>query len=298
MKYVKSFASGPASTVDRTKEAWGGISLLLDGIGLPKTSDTGQMIVDNIVSIPTVGTFPQYEIRTWTVDGDTLYIKWEYGVSSSSVLRSHYRITIGTGSNGAGTITGVLTGFSGLLVGQITNTEAYVQVPQYGCNSNGSIAICLNLQFTSADRQTFLFLDRQRNPVTGEIIPSGVFAYGVYDYNIWAKVYNPTYNAASADGRWICPNPGYSTGGSGIPPGSGKTTEIMPFFGAWPTPSIQPVANMFWGKEMNIGYTYRVNVYGQDRTYLAIAKYEASYMKIGCYPASTLSTVGLGMIWE
>jgi hypothetical protein len=76
-------------------------------VGLVQTADTGQINATTVVR-PAVGTAAGYDI--WRFN-DTLqatapvYIKIEYGVGGSTSIFSLW-VTVGTGSNGAGTLTG------------------------------------------------------------------------------------------------------------------------------------------------------------------------------------------------
>src|SRR3954462_11008588 len=83
--------------------AWGSeFSAGLATVGLVQTADTGQ-INWSTVTIPGANTAAGYEI--WRFADSTLYLKFEYGTAPSTVQPQMW-ITVGTGSNGSGTITG------------------------------------------------------------------------------------------------------------------------------------------------------------------------------------------------
>ena len=102
-----SYNSACLHDTDAAFRTWGSaISSALTTIGLTNTSDTGQ-INWTTVTRPTANTMAGYEI--WRFN-DTLqstrpiFIKLEYG-TGSNVLYPHMVASIGTGSDGAGTLT-------------------------------------------------------------------------------------------------------------------------------------------------------------------------------------------------
>lgn len=94
---------------DAGYKAWGSeFNNMLSVIGLTQTGDTGQV---NWATTTRPGT-NTYNYEIWRFN-DTLqstapiYIRFDYGTGSSGGTAACIKITIGTGSNGAGTITGV-----------------------------------------------------------------------------------------------------------------------------------------------------------------------------------------------
>lgn len=89
---------------------WGAeLSGMLDTIGFTKSSDTGQ-INWATVTRPGVSTSAGYEIRYLndSLNGTApIRVKLEYGTGTSAAYPNMW-ITIGTGSDGSGTITGIL----------------------------------------------------------------------------------------------------------------------------------------------------------------------------------------------
>jgi hypothetical protein len=74
-------------------------------IGLIQTSDTGQINWTTVTS-PGQGLFAGYEI--WRFSDSSVFIRIDYGCSSTSVsaLGLALRLSVGSGSNGSGTLTG------------------------------------------------------------------------------------------------------------------------------------------------------------------------------------------------
>ena len=77
------------------------------GSGLSQTTDTGQVNWSTIASVPTSGNYV-YEMYKNTDALTTFYFKIEYGTGSSS-SNPKIRLSIGTGTNGAGALTGFVT---------------------------------------------------------------------------------------------------------------------------------------------------------------------------------------------
>ncbi len=108
ISYVGIRAFNGASPTDAWFRTFEALSDALTAMGLPKTSDTGQ-IDWATVTYPGDGVVTAYEIRrfadsaqgTWPV-----YIKIFYYFSSGTVRYPGVRITVGTGSNGSGDLTG------------------------------------------------------------------------------------------------------------------------------------------------------------------------------------------------
>lgn len=83
--------------------AWGAeINAKFVSVGLVQTADTGQ-INWTTVTRPAINTVGGYEI--WTLPGGALTFKIEYGSGNPVAVPSMW-LTVGTGSNGSGTITG------------------------------------------------------------------------------------------------------------------------------------------------------------------------------------------------
>lgn len=103
----------PTNASDATFRAWGsGISAQLAAMGLVQTGDTGQINWTTVLTPAAVSTSQGYEI--WTFN-DTLqatapiYIKIEYGSGITAAANPGLWFTFGTGSNGAGTLTGPIS---------------------------------------------------------------------------------------------------------------------------------------------------------------------------------------------
>ena len=106
-------------TNDAGFRAWGSeLSTKLAAVGLVQTADTGQ-INWTTVTRPGSGASAGYEI--WRFADSSLYLKWEYGTGTAAATPMMW-ITVGTGSNGSGTLTGQLSTRSTIAQGVAANS--------------------------------------------------------------------------------------------------------------------------------------------------------------------------------
>lgn len=283
------FNGGYISTIAQEKEVFGGISALLTSIGLVKTADTGQLDIPAISVLVTSGTYAGYEIRSWTDSVGTVFMKWEYGMNSAI---SRIRITIGTGSDGAGNITGAIASLTNITF-QVGFVTTYLQSYNIANRSGDSWSIYIP---TNVGPMIFAF-DRQRDPSTGASIANSYY----------------TFRTNSTAGITICTRPleafsvtdtaythtfaidyvaGSGMSGLGLEP---VAMEAMPVFGAWPHAAVQPVLMQYWATEHMTPYgIFKANVYGQVRTYITISLGSSNYLIT--YKATPKA--GLAMLWE
>lgn len=127
-------------TNDAQFRAWGSeLSARLAAIGLVQTADTGQI---NWVTVTRPGTNVAAGYEVWrfndSLQGSApIFIKVEYGTSSGNSNSPQVWITVGTGSNGSGTITGSLTSrlsTSGTSSSAINTVANY---PSFACAVEG-----------------------------------------------------------------------------------------------------------------------------------------------------------------
>ncbi len=134
-----------AISSDATFRTWGaGVKALFTAAGVVQTSDTGQINWASVTKAVAANTVQGYEV--WRFN-DTLqatapvFIKVEYISSpNTSGNAQSLRLTVGTGSNGSGTITGVNTGTQ--LVRNYTSTNADTNTAQkaWACHASGTFS--------------------------------------------------------------------------------------------------------------------------------------------------------------
>ena len=103
-----SFSSVIDHTSDAGFRAWGqGVSTALTAVGLTQAADTGQIDLTTVTR-PGTTTAAGYQIWRFndTLQGSApIFIKLEYGTSNIATVPALW-VTVATGSNGSGTLTG------------------------------------------------------------------------------------------------------------------------------------------------------------------------------------------------
>jgi hypothetical protein len=103
-----TFSALCSNTSDANFRAWGlALSNALTGIGILKTSDTGQIDFTTVVRSGAAGGYAGYEIRQI----NDYLIKVEYGNSGSGATIPGLRFTVGTSSDGAGNLANTTDAF-------------------------------------------------------------------------------------------------------------------------------------------------------------------------------------------
>lgn len=127
----------PTQTTDAQFRAWGSsVGTTLASLGLVRTSDTGQINWATVLTPSGANQSRGYEIFRFD---DALqatapvYIKLEYGAGSVSAGYPGMWITVGTGTDGAGNLTGQISLRFGLNAGGSTASN---YSSRYACSSN------------------------------------------------------------------------------------------------------------------------------------------------------------------
>ena len=163
---------------DADFRAWGsGLAAQLAAMGLVKTTDTGQIDWATVLR-PGVSTYAGYEI--WRFNDalqatKPVFIKMEYG-GSATVDRPNLRVTVGTGTNGAGTLTGQV-GTTRVLAPTASKT-AGTSLPSYSSGSTSRLNLATNLDSASAQFTMGLFIERTKS-VDGANTGDGIVTFGI-----------------------------------------------------------------------------------------------------------------------
>lgn len=174
MSYVEDTATGGDITTDAGFRAWGlALRTALTSAGIVRTSDTGQ-IDFSTVSAPGTSSYAGYDIFRFddaAQGADPVFFKLEYG-KGSATTRHALRLTVGTGSDGAGTLTNA--------------SSAMTAVGTATASGNTSIgasffdgALCLWDAYTSAVAgQVAIVIERARD-INGDLIAGNFAAFGI-----------------------------------------------------------------------------------------------------------------------
>jgi hypothetical protein len=256
------------------------ISSWLSTAGWLQSSDTGQVNWSTIASVPGVNSYV-YEV--WEPnDGLTnFYLKVEYGnnnISNSPAVR----LTIGTATNGAGTLTGTVMGPYATQNGSgITPPSTTIQYP---CNFSGAAGRLAVMMWRTAPNQAAqaFAVERSVNAAgayTGTHVT--LMTAGAENANVSNMGYQQqtlvfgvgvapaqsTFNTIVAGGmavRAFYPN---NTGASGNFNGAVPFDTTAPAVGFYD----YPLTSFGWGGTPNYteGQVFTTTLYGSTRTYIA-----------------------------
>lgn len=123
---------------DATFRAWGSeFDTNLASLGLVQTSDTGQI---NWVTVTRPGTSTAGGYTIWRFADSSLYLKLEYGTGTATGIPQMW-ITVGTGSNGSGTITGQ-TNTRAIWTAQTVIASTVTTYTTYLCLTADAFSVC------------------------------------------------------------------------------------------------------------------------------------------------------------
>lgn len=167
----------------------------------PKSADTGQ-INWATANKPAVNVSAGYEIRYLNDSmhaSAPIYVKLEFGTNASSSAYPAMWITIGTGSNGSGTITGIVLAREEIYAGNYALDSTVVVKASYYCGVDG----CIWFAFKTKNRNAGLapafamYIERTRDSAGTATSEGFVYHRGPY---LWGNAAASTfvYNFSTA----------------------------------------------------------------------------------------------------
>lgn len=219
----------PTNASDAQFRAWGlSISTQLAAMGWVNTTDTGQINWATVTAALAVSTAQGYEI--WRFNDvlqatAPIYIKVEYGSGPSAVANIGLWWTLGTGSNGAGTLTGTIsTRFS-------TSSTAYAVNPltSYWSGSTSRMQAALWVQGvgTSSNICQFFSIERTKDATGNDTNVGILFVYKLVAGNSYGQLFwNRTTGtpAINPETSWGCMS------NSGSVAKNGSQVAVYPLF--------------------------------------------------------------------
>lgn len=145
---TQSWSSPVDTTTTAGFRAWGSeLSAKFAAVGLVQASDTGQ-INWTTVNLPGSGAYGGYEI--WRFNDSLqatapIFIKIEYGAASTINSSPGLRITVGTGSNGAGTLTGIVSSVHASGCASGAGGGSATSFPSYLCHAAGFLGLAFKV---------------------------------------------------------------------------------------------------------------------------------------------------------
>ena len=265
---LSTFSVAMTNATDAQFRAWGkAISDSLQAVGIVKTADSGQINWATVAAPTAANTQMGYEIYRFN---DTLqstapvFIKLDFGSGSSST-RPALWISVGTGSNGSGTITGeILPAQQNVAGASSTAMTHYV--------SGSSNRFVIAIQGTSSNYQIVLTVERTHNS-SGSDTSNGVMVNRIASVN---SVYSQHYilfsdSSVVTTSQIMCLTPAGLSGA--------KSPDINLYPVRFFTPGEGPVSNCLVGYisgDFALNSSYTVSVFGIDRTFRTMQASPAS----------------------
>lgn len=150
-----------SSTLANFKSWAQSISTWFSTSGWVQTSDTGQVNWGTISSVPGSGAFV-YEIWKPGDSATVFYVKIEYGNVSGTNCPS-LRVSIGTGTNGAGTLTGYFTPATNVNASSFTAPSSVTQYECDFCGTSSKIAVMMWRNAPANQGQELFAIQRSLN---------------------------------------------------------------------------------------------------------------------------------------
>lgn len=174
MAFSEDTATNGDITTDANFRAWvAAVRAAIVATGIVRTSDTGQ-IDTATVSAPATGAYAGYDIFRFddaAQGSDPIYFKLEYG-KGSATTRHALRLTAGTGSDGAGTISNAATAVVAL--GTATASGNTVLSASF---FDGAFALW-DAYSNAVSGQNLLVVERARD-IEGDLIAGQFFTFGI-----------------------------------------------------------------------------------------------------------------------
>lgn len=201
---------------------------------LTQTADTGQ-INPATVARPAAGAYGGYEI--WRFNDALqatvpIFFKLEYGTGGAQD-RPALAITVGTGSSGAGAITG---GATRVVLGSTASKAAGVMLPFYASCEPGRLDLAANIDPTTATFGIVLHIERARD-ANGAATADGAVMASVGNGSGTVQVINPTAGVVSSNTARLLPYgspttfPGFTQVGADIAVATPAAFAGKPLYG-------------------------------------------------------------------
>jgi hypothetical protein len=194
MAKVVSYADTLNATNDAGYRAWGtAVNAAIAASGLVQTSDTGQINWTTVTKPTAATTVKGYEI--WRFNDSLqstapVFIKIEYSSGgNTSGNNQQLLFTVGTATNGAGTITGNTMGTSVSASSKVTNTTQSTNPAQpiWACHTAGSSLIIVGPHVAGYSTQACMFSLSRTVDSTGALTGEGLYMW--YGFNSVSSPY-------------------------------------------------------------------------------------------------------------
>lgn len=174
MSTTSATAPYASNSTDAMFRAWAAFIDSVFLLGMVATADTGQVNLTTVTKPTVASTAQGYKVYRTNDALTAIYVKVEFG-SSTNVLYPSVWVTVGTGSDGAGGITGTIY----LARTQIatTGTDAANQQLCFGSAANNRVCFALFLS-TAATLPLWFSLERRKNSSLADVDTGVIVDYG------------------------------------------------------------------------------------------------------------------------
>jgi hypothetical protein len=281
-------------------QAWvAGIHAQLAAVGLVQTSDTGQINPATVSTPGSASVMQGYEI--WRLN-DTLqstlpvFIKVEYGSGPITLATPGFFFTVGTGSNGAGTLTGQVGQRRSIY--QSTAKSAGVTLPSY-CTGDGSgVALLTSYDPASTGLYSMLFDIERTRDGAGSATADGIYTWMAaagssgLNYLQMIPASGPVPNGASPGGTLgYCTSPYTWISVGAAPSAVGPNVAIMPIICQCGKCFFIRLMHLVPSTMISSGISFTASVFGGTHTLLGFTVYQYEQ------PSQTANDL-LCLMWE
>lgn len=287
-------------STDAGFRAWGSeLAAKFAAVGMVQTSDTGQINWASVTRAAVINTAAGYEI--WRLSGSALYFKIEYGTGSVQPTTPSLWLTVGTGSNGSGTITGQTSTrtqvgrTSTAISSTVTNYQSYL------CATADYFGLSWKLgSSATVNSPRALIVVARTVDNTGAASTTGYAVYLVTTSSFLstqcvATAAAVTQAAATSNCSFIIPGSGTAITTSSD--GAGDVQAFIWWYAVYGSTPVQPLLHITAAllSELAVGLTAPMTLVGTTpHTYLSCAT-SVSADAGGTMPSANL---GLLILWE
>jgi hypothetical protein len=298
-KYLYRGSSNSTTAAGFT--SWAGlINPFMIAAGWVQTTDTGQVNWSSLV-LPGPNGYVYEIFKSNDVLSSTfpIYVKFEYyGPYNSSYYNGTVYLTVGTGTNGAGT----LTGSTGRMVPVATaNVNSALAASNnlddlmfYGSSGSNFSMLLWRTNSTGITQPVYFSVERSKDNNGNDtasyalVVAAG---YGsTYQYTVWAPGIGYVYGS-EPNGNWIILLSRNTTTGYGSNVG---LSPIYPWVGKADNPGINTVQG--WNGDFTEGAIAQLSLYGTTHSYFMTAG--GGMQGIARQFLNTTGAAMIGMRWE